>query len=109
VGITTWGFTDKYTWISNSAPLIWDTGLQKKAAYNAILNAWGSSSGGGGTPVTSTPPAATTTALSGGGGTPGGCTAAHWAQCGGNGYSGCKTCEAPYTCKYSNDWYSQCL
>ncbi|KAL1882345.1 hypothetical protein VTK73DRAFT_1904 [Phialemonium thermophilum] len=41
--------------------------------------------------------------------TPGGCTASHWAQCGGNGYSGCTVCEAPYTCKYSNDWYSQCL
>ncbi|KAG7284919.1 hypothetical protein NEMBOFW57_009534 [Staphylotrichum longicolle] len=105
VGITTWGFTDKYTWISNSAPLIWDTSLQKKAAYNTILNTWGSS--GTGTTSTSTAPAATTTSASGGG--PGGCTAAHWAQCGGSGYSGCKTCEAPYTCKYSNDWYSQCL
>lgn len=41
--------------------------------------------------------------------TTGGCTAAHWAQCAGIGYSGCTTCAAPYTCKYSNDWYSQCL
>lgn len=39
----------------------------------------------------------------------GGCVAARWAQCGGNGFSGCKTCAAPYTCKFSNDWYSQCL
>ena len=38
-----------------------------------------------------------------------GCTASQWSQCGGIGYSGCKTCAAPYTCKYSNDWYSQCL
>ncbi|KAK4225775.1 glycoside hydrolase family 131 with beta-glucanase activity acting on beta-/beta-/beta-glucans [Podospora fimiseda] len=32
-----------------------------------------------------------------------------WAQCDGVGYSGCKVCAAPYTCKYSNDWYSQCI
>jgi len=38
-----------------------------------------------------------------------GCVATHWGQCDGIGYTGCKTCEAPYTCKYSNDWYSQCL
>ncbi|KAL2132056.1 hypothetical protein VTI74DRAFT_4258 [Chaetomium olivicolor] len=98
VGITTWGFTDKYTWISNSAPLPWDSNLQKKPAYNAILNAWGSSGSGGGG--------------SGGGGSGGGssgCTAPQYAQCGGNGFTGCTTCAAPYTCKYSNDWYSQCL
>ncbi|KAK0754290.1 putative cellulose binding protein [Schizothecium vesticola] len=39
----------------------------------------------------------------------GGCAAARWAQCGGIGFGGCKTCVAPYTCKFSNDWYSQCL
>ncbi|KAK4145931.1 glycoside hydrolase [Dichotomopilus funicola] len=43
VGITTWGFTDKYTWINNGAPLMWDQSLQKKPAYDAILNGWGSS------------------------------------------------------------------
>jgi acetylxylan esterase len=41
--------------------------------------------------------------------TPGGCVAARWAQCGGTGFGGCKMCAAPYTCKFSNDWYSQCL
>ena len=49
---------------------------------------------------TSTPPATTSAS---------GCTASQWSQCGGIGYTGCKTCAAPYTCKYSNDWYSQCL
>ena len=49
---------------------------------------------------TSTAPATTTAS---------GCTASQWSQCGGIGYSGCKTCASPYTCKYSNDWYSQCL
>ncbi|KAK4656412.1 hypothetical protein QC762_310940 [Podospora pseudocomata] len=41
--------------------------------------------------------------------TPSGCTAGQYAQCDGIGFSGCKTCAAPYTCKYGNDWYSQCL
>ena len=54
------------------------------------------------TSKTSTSTAPATTSASG-------CTASQWSQCGGIGYSGCKTCAAPYTCKYSNDWYSQCL
>jgi endo-1,4-beta-xylanase len=113
VGITIWGFTDKYTWISNSAPLVWDTNYQKKPAYTSILNAWGSSSGGGSpvttaptttTLVTTTKPATTTVATN-----PGGCVAAHWGQCGGQGWTGCTTCEAGTTCKVSNQYYSQCL
>jgi endo-1,4-beta-xylanase len=104
VGITTWGFTDKYTWLSNSAPLMWDKNLQKKAAYDAILNAWGSASGGG-----------STTPVGGGGdgggdnGGGSGCSVARYGQCGGSGYTGCKMCASGSTCKYSNDWYSQCL
>ncbi|KAH6843259.1 carbohydrate-binding module family 1 protein [Chaetomium sp. MPI-CAGE-AT-0009] len=38
-----------------------------------------------------------------------GCTAAQWAQCGGINFTGCTTCAAPYTCKFSNEYYSQCL
>ncbi|KAL2017761.1 hypothetical protein VTK56DRAFT_1679 [Thermocarpiscus australiensis] len=37
------------------------------------------------------------------------CTVPQWGQCGGITYTGCTTCAAPYTCKYSNDYYSQCL
>jgi endoglucanase len=36
-------------------------------------------------------------------------TAAHYAQCGGIGYSGPTVCASPYTCTYSNAYYSQCL
>ncbi|KAL1841542.1 hypothetical protein VTJ49DRAFT_6971 [Mycothermus thermophilus] len=39
---------------------------------------------------------------------PGGCVAQKWAQCGGNGWSGCTSCEAGSTCTKVNDWYSQC-
>ncbi|EHK21668.1 glycoside hydrolase family 62 protein [Trichoderma virens Gv29-8] len=36
-------------------------------------------------------------------------TAAHWAQCGGQGWTGPTTCESPYKCTVSSEWYSQCL
>ncbi|KAL5348598.1 hypothetical protein ACLOAV_006015 [Pseudogymnoascus australis] len=34
---------------------------------------------------------------------------APWSQCGGTGWTGPKTCVSGYTCKYTNDWYSQCI
>ncbi|KAK5999392.1 hypothetical protein QM012_005517 [Aureobasidium pullulans] len=36
-------------------------------------------------------------------------TAAHWGQCGGQGWTGPTTCVSGTTCKVQNDWYSQCL
>ncbi|KAK0617291.1 hypothetical protein B0T14DRAFT_538873 [Immersiella caudata] len=35
--------------------------------------------------------------------------AKQWEQCGGIGFQGLTACVAPFTCKYQNDWYSQCL
>jgi len=35
--------------------------------------------------------------------------AAHYAQCGGIGWTGATTCVSPYTCTELNDYYSQCL
>ncbi|KAF7322322.1 CBM1 domain-containing protein [Mycena chlorophos] len=55
------------------------------------------------TTITSTK---TTTTGSGG---PTGCTSPEYAQCGGIGFTGCTTCASPYTCDYSNDYYSQCV
>ncbi|PQE15139.1 carbohydrate-binding module family 1 protein [Rutstroemia sp. NJR-2017a BVV2] len=52
------------------------------------------------------------TPTGGGGGStgvPSGGQAAHYDQCGGQGYTGPTTCASPYTCKYSNAYYSQCL
>ncbi|KAL6871874.1 carbohydrate-binding module family 1 protein [Trichoderma novae-zelandiae] len=37
------------------------------------------------------------------------CTQTHYGQCGGIGYKGCLVCTAGTACKYSNDYYSQCL
>lgn len=35
--------------------------------------------------------------------------AAHWAQCGGSGWTGATACVSPYTCTVVNAYYSQCL
>jgi len=35
--------------------------------------------------------------------------AQHWGQCGGIGWNGPSQCISPWVCKFSNDWYSQCL
>lgn len=37
------------------------------------------------------------------------CTASKYAQCGGNGFTGCTTCVSGSTCTKQNEWYSQCL
>jgi cellulose 1,4-beta-cellobiosidase len=58
------------------------------------------------TKTSSTSSTSTTTTTSSGSGSTG---AAHWAQCGGNGWTGPTTCVSPYVCTKSNDWYSQCL
>ena len=115
VGITMWGLTDKYTWRQNDSPLPFDRQLQKKPAYTAILNAWGTG-GGGQQPTTTTARAttagattrpttmATTTRNTGSGG-----SVPQYGQCGGNGWTGGTSCVSPYTCKITNEWYSQCL
>ncbi|KAG9081835.1 hypothetical protein FRC06_005367 [Ceratobasidium sp. 370] len=55
-----------------------------------------------GNPVSSTTTSSAATSTATG-------TAAHYAQCGGIGYTGPTTCASPYTCVYSNAYYSQCL
>ncbi|KAK3315712.1 glycoside hydrolase family 16 protein [Apodospora peruviana] len=40
---------------------------------------------------------------------PGACAAAKYSQCAGKNFNGCKACAAGTTCKFQNDYYSQCL
>jgi cellulose 1,4-beta-cellobiosidase len=56
--------------------------------------------------TTATTTKATTTTTTTGSSTTG---AAHYAQCGGSGWTGATTCASPYTCQKQNDFYSQCL
>lgn len=102
-----------------------DSSVSSPAAFSATLN--GGTVGGnipGHSVVTfvittggSTPPPTTTTSSVGSTTTSsvttspatGGGQAQEYAQCGGQGYTGPTTCVSPYVCKYSNQWYSQCL
>jgi endo-1,4-beta-xylanase len=48
LGLTLWGFTDKYSWITNQYPgygaaLIFDALYMKKPAYRSLADAWSSS------------------------------------------------------------------
>lgn len=40
---------------------------------------------------------------------PGGCTSKKYDQCAGKNWSGCKNCASGTTCKFQNDYYSQCV
>ncbi|KAJ6137079.1 hypothetical protein N7471_003565 [Penicillium samsonianum] len=81
--------------------------------YMSLLkNYFPGSNGSGGTTTavttTSTTTVATTTktTTATGSSTTG---AAHYAQCGGNNWTGATTCVSPYTCQKQSDYYSQCL
>ncbi|KAK3385234.1 glycoside hydrolase superfamily [Podospora didyma] len=137
VGVTVWSFTDKYSWVPETFSgagdaLIYDKSFNKKVAWTSISSVLAAKATGNpvvtpGTtlatittsaaatssaavtpaPVSSTksstavvPTSTATTPIA---------EAAHWAQCGGNGWTGATACQSPWTCKYSNAWYSQCL
>ncbi|KAK3345855.1 glycoside hydrolase superfamily [Lasiosphaeria hispida] len=128
VGVTVWSYTDKYSWVPETFSgagdaLLYDKNLAKKAAWTSVSSVLAAAATGApattlststrvatttAAPVqvptsTTAAPVPTTTAPSGG------AEAAHWAQCGGNGWAGATKCQSPWTCKVSNAWYSQCL
>jgi cellulose 1,4-beta-cellobiosidase len=79
----------------------------KVGPINSTFTPPGSSGGGGGggtsTTTTSSAPATSSTTSSGGG------TQSEYGQCGGVGWTGPTACVSPYTCVFSNPYYSQCL
>ncbi|KAJ0329617.1 hypothetical protein COL5a_004181 [Colletotrichum fioriniae] len=117
VGVTIWGFTDKYSWIPETFSgagdaLLWDASFNKKPAYTSVSSVLAAAATGAvptttsraTTLITTTTSAAatTSTAASGAG-------QVRWGQCGGIGWTGPTTCQSPYVCTKSNDYYSQCL
>ncbi|KAG8966966.1 hypothetical protein FRC05_002342 [Tulasnella sp. 425] len=77
------------------------------ATYNTSGGSNPTTTPGGGQTTTSTRTTTTTTRTTTT--TAGGATQTHYGQCGGIGYNGPTVCASGTTCKYSNDWYSQCL
>ncbi|KAJ5248384.1 hypothetical protein N7524_012344 [Penicillium chrysogenum] len=79
--------------------------------YMSLLkNYFPGSTGSGGT-TTAAPTSTTTVATATKTTTTGSSTtgAAHYAQCGGKGWTGATTCASPYACQKQSDYYSQCL
>ncbi|KAK3361848.1 glycoside hydrolase superfamily [Lasiosphaeria ovina] len=132
VGVTVWSFTDKYSWIPETFSgqgdaLIYDKNFNKKAAWTSISSVFAAKATGTLPPATTlitsvvttststTTPAPVTSSSSSSSSKPTSSAppttalAAHWGQCGGNGWTGPTVCESPWTCKFSNAWYSQCL
>ncbi|KAI0200255.1 concanavalin A-like lectin/glucanase [Astrocystis sublimbata] len=62
-----------------------------------------------GTPVLVQEPGSPPNPGPGNGNGPGTCQSAKYGQCAGKGWSGCGTCASGTTCKFQNEYYSQCL
>ncbi|KAJ5038440.1 uncharacterized protein L3040_007301 [Drepanopeziza brunnea f. sp. 'multigermtubi'] len=71
----------------------------------------GQNAGGGGVSVTTKKPVATTltTSAKPTSTTATGALASHYAQCGGQDWTGPKACVSPYVCTFNNAYFSQCL
>jgi endo-1,4-beta-xylanase len=137
VGITVWGFSDKYSWVPGTFPgtgeaLIYDQYFNKKPAWTSVSSVLAAGKTSANPPpssstsvpgsststsvpasstTTSAPPQSSSTSSSPPTSTsaPPVTTAPHYGQCGGQDWKGPTVCESPYTCKFSNQWYSQCL
>ncbi|KAF6815221.1 Endo-1,4-beta-xylanase 1-like protein 1 [Colletotrichum sojae] len=123
VGVTIWGFTDKYSWIPETFSgqgdaLLWDANFAKKPAYTSVSSVLAAAATGGAGTSTTRPPvtttvrsstlvtssrAATTTSAGSGPESP------RWGQCGGQSWTGPTRCVSGSTCTFVNEWYSQCL
>ena len=116
VGITLWDYTDLYSWIPSTFAgegdaCLWNANFTTKPAYTSVISLLGgsvtsstvmssSTSTSKSTTTSSSLKTTSTTSSSGG-------TVPHWGQCGGEGWTGGTACASPYTCTYSNAWYSQ--
>ncbi|KAH6691484.1 glycoside hydrolase superfamily [Plectosphaerella plurivora] len=127
IGVTTWGYTDKYSWVPSTfqgtgAALLYDQNFSKKPAWTSVSSVLAAAATGGPPPATTTPnvPVTTTstsvpvpTTIRTTSSAPPvpttGPEQTRWGQCGGIGWTGPTRCQSPWTCQRQNDWYSQCL
>lgn len=87
---------------ANGNRVSWSRKLSSPVSMNTVLPnytswvdmAYWNNQGGQTPPTTPTPPTPTNP--------PSGCTQPQWGQCGGNGFTGCRTCVAGTTCQVSN-------
>lgn len=119
VGITVWGFTDKYSWIPETFPgqgdaLLYNANFGKKPAWTSVSSLLAAAATGSPPPsttqtstiITTTRTTAVPTSTQA---PPPGNEQVRWGQCGGQGWTGPTRCQSPWTCTFVNDWYSQCL
>ncbi|KAG0652633.1 hypothetical protein D0Z07_0693, partial [Hyphodiscus hymeniophilus] len=123
VGITLWDYTDLYSWIPSTFPgqgdaCLWNSDFTTKPAYASVISllsgpvtsstkvssststkATSSTISSKVSTLTTSVKSSTTSKSSG--------TVARWGQCGGQGWTGGTACVSPYTCTYSNAYYSQ--
>ncbi|KXX79424.1 putative acetylxylan esterase A [Madurella mycetomatis] len=93
---------------------VYGTGISHNIPINGAHDlVWFGLTGAGAPSTTSVVPGPTSAVSSSSSAAPApdptGCITPRWGQCGGAGFSGCTTCVSPYTCVFSNNWYSQCL
>jgi hypothetical protein len=103
LGSGTWSWTEFYSGKTGSGTSISGSLASHDMAVYKITKTSGSGTTTSVVKPTSTSTAPTTTSSSGGG------TVTQWGQCGGSGWTGGTVCVSPYTCTYSNSYYSQCL
>ena len=117
LGVSTWGLSDKYSWVPQTFAgagdaLLYNSAMSKKPAWtsvSSVLRAAATSITSTGTTMTTTTRLSSATTLPATSTTPGGSQQTHWGQCGGSGWGGATTCQSPWTCQKLNDWYYQCL
>ncbi|PQE14057.1 hypothetical protein CJF30_00006887 [Rutstroemia sp. NJR-2017a BBW] len=103
LGSGTWSWTEFYSGKTGSGSSISGSLGSHDMAIYKITKTGGSGTTTSVVKPTSTTAAPTSTSSSGAG------TVPEYGQCGGSGWSGGTVCVSPYTCTYSNAYYSQCL
>lgn len=124
IGVTVWGFTDRYSWIPDTFPgegdaCLYDVNLQKKEAWTSVSSVLAAaatstsssttSSTVGVTTTTTTTVLTTTTTGPTTTTSSSGALQSEYGQCGGSNWAGPTACVSPYTCEYENPYYYQCL